>query len=193
MLTVVWDVDDVLNHLMRDWFERDWKPAHPECRLQYEDITENPPDRVLGITRAEYLDSLDRFRLSAAAREMEPDPEVLAWFRIHGAAFRHIALTARPLDTAPAAAEWAMRHFGQYIRVFGVVPCRALPGTPEYDLTKQDFLEWWGRGDILVDDSPANIAGAQRIGLSGILYGQPWNTGSRSPLETLTDTLVKLA
>ena len=193
MLTIVWDVDDVLNSLMRDWFECGWKPANPACPLKYEDLTENPPDRVLGISRREYLDSLDRFRLSPAARQMAPNPEVLAWFRIHGAAFRHIALTARPLDTAPAAAEWVMRHFGDYIRVFGVVPCRSVPETPAYDQTKSDFLDWWGRGDILVDDSTENIAGAQRIGLSGVLFGQPWNAGARSPLDALTETLVKLA
>ena len=73
------------------------------------------------------------------------------------------------------------------------MPCRSLPGTPAYDYTKSDFLDWWGRGDILVDDSPENIAGAQRIGISGILYGQPWNTGSRLPLAALTSELLKLA
>ena len=26
VLTIVWDVDDVLNGLMREWFEREWKP-----------------------------------------------------------------------------------------------------------------------------------------------------------------------
>jgi len=27
MLTIVWDVDDVLNGLMQTWFTESWKPA----------------------------------------------------------------------------------------------------------------------------------------------------------------------
>jgi hypothetical protein len=195
MLTIVWDVDDVLNALMRDWFEQEWKPVHPECRQSYGDLIDNPPHGVLGVTRAEYLDSLDRFRLSPAARNMTPNPEALAWFRLHGTDFRHIALTARPLDTAPAAAEWVMRHFGEYIRVFGVVPCRGGPGTPAYDRSKSEFLEWWGRGDILVDDSRDNIEAAEGVGVCGVLFPQPWNGGHRHAhaLEALTETVLKLA
>jgi hypothetical protein len=197
MLTIVWDVDDVLNALMRDWFEQEWKPRTPECRHAYGDLTENPPHDALGVNRREYLDSLDRFRLSSAARNMAPNPEVLAWFRTHGADFRHIALTARPLDTAPPAAEWVMRHFGDYIRVFGVVPCRSGSATPFYDGSKSEFLEWWGRGDILVDDSRDNIEAAERIGVCGVLFPQPWNggTGHRPALalEALTETVLKLA
>jgi hypothetical protein len=195
MLTIVWDVDDVLNALMRDWFDQEWKPAHPDCLHAYDDLTENPPDRVLGVTREEYLDSLDRFRLSAAARSMAPNPEVLAWFRAYGADFRHIALTARPLDTAPPAAEWVMRHFGDYIRVFGVVPCRSGPATPAYDGSKSEFLEWWGRGDILVDDSRDNIESAEQAGVCGVLFPQPWNrrAGHRPAQPAALEALIALA
>jgi hypothetical protein len=195
MLTIVWDVDDVLNALMRDWFDGEWKPRHPGCRQTYTDLTRNPPHDVLGVTRNEYLDSLDQFRLSAAAREMAPNPEVMEWFRRYGVEFRHIALTARPLDTAPAAAEWVMRHFGDYIRVFGVVPCRSAPATPFYDASKSEFLEWWGRGDVLVDDSTDNIESAERIGVCGVLFPQPWNRGrsTRPALDVLTETVLKLA
>jgi hypothetical protein len=196
MLTIVWDVDDVLNGLMRDWFEQEWKPQRPDCRLAYDDLTENPPHDVLGISRGEYLDSLDRFRLSTAARNMAPNPEVSDWFRSQGAEFRHIALTARPLDTAPAAAEWVMRHFGDYIRVFGVVPCRSAPGVPAYDGSKSEFLEWWGRGDILVDDSRENVLAAERVGVSGVQFPQPWNDSrgtTRDALALLTETVLRMA
>ena len=192
MLTIVWDVDDVLNALMRDWFAG-WKARHPECRQSYSDLTANPPHDVLGIGSEEYLDSLDRFRLSPAARDMVPNPEALTWFRAHGANFRHIALTARPLNTAPPAAEWVMRHFGDYIRVFGVVPCRSGAETPAYDRSKSEFLKWWGRGDILVDDSADNIAAAERVGVCGVLFPQPWNRGVGSALESLTEIVLRLA
>ena len=60
MRTLVWDIDDVLNDLMRSWFTEEWLPTHPDCRLAYADLLENPPHRVLGIAEAEYLASLDR-------------------------------------------------------------------------------------------------------------------------------------
>lgn len=185
MRTIVWDVDDVLNSLMRDWLEQEWRPAHPECTRGYPEISTNPPLEALGITAVEYLDSLDRFRLSDKARDMEPNPQTLEWFRCHGTRYRHIALTARPLATAPAAAEWALRRFGAYIRVFAVTPCRSLPGEPFYDAGKPEFLQWWSKGDILVDDSVENIEAAARLGIRGALFPQPWNGAALTQREAL--------
>lgn len=184
MLTIVWDLDDVLNDLMSAWFES-WKPAHPECALSYPQISENPPDRVLGITREQYLASLDEFRNSERARALTPNRDVLAWMKQHGAAYRHVALTARPLGCTPAAAEWLFRHFGTYIRAFGVVPSRLAAGAPHYDVTKGDFLRWFGRADILVDDSEENLASAEKLGIRGVLYPQPWNRCSQTPEAVL--------
>jgi phosphoglycolate phosphatase-like HAD superfamily hydrolase len=193
MRTIVWDVDDVLNDLMHAWFTSVWKPAHPDSQLSYRDIAENPPYQSLGISRSEYLVSLDEFRLSEQARRMEPNAAVLGWLRSYGDSYRHVALTARPLDSAPAAAEWVFRHFGEYFRCFGLVPSR--PGTqvPLYDRDKGDFLEWLGRADFFVDDSTDNIALAQRAGIKAILYPQPWNGATYSPgdvLRTLTESVV---
>jgi len=185
MRTIVWDMDDVLNELMLAWFTRSWKPAHPSCELSYSDITENPPDRVLGVTRSEYLSSLDKFRVSESARNMNPNPAVLDWLRNCGFGYRHIVLTARPLDSAPHAAEWVFRHFGAYMRAFGVAPTRLPPGTPAYDLDKGDFLRWFGKADILVDDSEENLRAATELGIRGVLYPQPWNRSSHTVRETL--------
>ena len=38
MLTIAWDVDDVLNDLMGAWLKDAWLPAHPECTLAYDDL-----------------------------------------------------------------------------------------------------------------------------------------------------------
>ena len=189
MLTFVWDVDDVLNDLMRTWFTNEWLPGHPECRLAYSDIRENPPDRVLGISKAGYLASLDAFRLSEKARAMTPNRGILDWLRCHGAPHRHMALTARPLASAPCLSEWLLRHFGDYVRFFGVAPARIAGGVPSYDTCKEDFLGWFGKADVLIDDSEENIAGARRLGIRSVLYPQPWN---RNP-DTVEETLRHLA
>jgi hypothetical protein len=189
MLTFVWDVDDVLNSLMRTWFTDEWLPKHPACRLAYTDIRQNPPHEVLGISKLEYLDSLDSFRLSAKARAMQPNGGILEWFRSHGARHRHMALTARPLDSAPYLSEWLFHHFGDYLRFFGVVPTRIDDGVPRYDTTKEEFLRWFGKADVMIDDSEENIAAARRLGIRNVLFPQPWNTNR----NTVDDTLRQLA
>lgn len=185
MLTIVWDVDDVLNNLMHAWFQYVWLPAHSNSAFEYRNLTENPPHRLLGISENEYLNSLDEFRVSEAAARMSPNPEILEWLRANGTSFRHIALTARPLSTAPPLCEWLFRHFGTYIRVFGVVPTRRRNGEPAYDSTKAEFLHWLGKGDIFVDDSRSNLDAAARLGIRGVLYPQPWNNATLSVAATL--------
>lgn len=176
MKTIVWDVDDVLNTLTRDWLATAWLPAHPDCTIDYAELTENPPHRLLDINRETYLQSLDEFRLSRF-HQLEPVAAMRSWFEAHGQHFRHIALTATPLKTAPNSAAWVMRHFGRWIRTFAVVPSpRPDDRGPDYDQTKGDYLRWWGQADILIDDNPAHVAAAQKLGLTGFLVSQPWNS-----------------
>jgi FMN phosphatase YigB (HAD superfamily) len=185
MQTIVWDVDDVLNDLMAAWFRDAWLPEHPACRVRYEEITENPPHRVLGIPKEEYLASLDAFRVSEAAGHLTPNPEILEWMRTYGGRYRHVALTARPLASAGAAADWVFGHFGNYVRCFGVVPSRLDPAAPAYDADKADFLKWFREADYFVDDSEETVAAVQKLGVHCLVYAQPWNRSNDS-LNLLT-------
>jgi len=185
MLTIAWDVDDVLNDLMFSWFNKAWKVEHPDSKVSFSEISQNPPDCVLGISRAEYLASLDQFRAADDARMMTPNASILTWLNQFGASYRHIALTARPLGSTPYAAEWLFRHFGGFIRTFAVVPTRLADGLPSYDRDKADYLAWLDKVDILVDDSEENIRGAERLGIRGVLYPQPWNRAPQTPDEIL--------
>jgi hypothetical protein len=192
MLTVVWDVDDVLNDLMYQWFVYGWLAEHSDCRISYSELTCNPPHDVLGVNRREYLSSMDVFRRTERACNMAPNPEVLTWFREEGHQFRHLALTARPLETAPEVAHWVMRHFGSWIRCFGVVPTRTEEGVPVYDRSKGEYLAWLGRGDVLVDDSTDNIVEAESLGLRTLQTAQPWNH-SKLTMTLLLQQLTQLA
>ena len=122
MKTIVWDVDDVLNDLTRAWFETEWLPLHPACRLGYHELKTNPPHELLGVSKTEYLTSLDRFRLSQEAASRAPDSALLNWFRAHGDQHRHIALTARPRETVCPALQWLLDHFGEWFQTVGFVP-----------------------------------------------------------------------
>ena len=178
MLTIAWDVDDVLNNLLTDWLAAWCAVRGDSARVAYADLTENPPDRLLGISREEYLASLDAFRNSDVARHLQPVPEVLDWFERKGDRYRHLALTARPLETVPAAAEWVMRHFGTWIRTFHYVPAdRPGRALPRYDVTKAEFLGWLGKADVLVDDTPANLESCPALGIAAVLVPRPWNGG----------------
>jgi len=192
MLTIVWDVDDVLNDLMAQWFHLGWKAEHPKCTLSFGDLLHNPPHEPLGIKREEYLASMDRFRGTDKGLNLDPNPEFLEWFARHGQAFRHIALTARPLETAPDVAAWVMRHFGSWIRCFGVVPSRTNCGEPVYDRSKVDFLKWLGCGDILIDDADENVRVAELVGMRTFQIAQPWNKSTLS-IGALTRQLSDLA
>jgi hypothetical protein len=188
MQTIVWDVDDVLNELMKNWYERKWLPEHPLCAVRYEALTQNPPHELLGAGREEYLQSLDAFRLSDEGRQLPPGEEVMDWFRTHGHRFRHIALTATPIECAPHSAAWVIRNFGNWIRTFAFVPSqRRNDRGPAYDMTKKDYLAWWGKADVLVDDNPGHVEAAKQLGIHALLVPQPWNHGEGSLKNVLQE------
>lgn len=192
MLTVVWDVDDILNDLMFQWYVHGWLAEHPDCCLSYEQLSANPPHTVLGVQRGDYLASMDRFRATDRARNMTPAPDALSWFREQGHRFRHIALTARPLESAPEVARWVILHFGEWIRCVGIVPTRTVEGVPVYDRTKGEYLAWLGRGDVLVDDASENIAQAASLGLKTLQPARPWNHATLT-LAALLNELSQMA
>jgi hypothetical protein len=190
MKTLAWDVDDVLNSLMRVWFE-DFlrKNIHKGIRTTYEQLSENPPHELLGMTPKQYLASLDEFRLSGRYERLEPNSEILNWFNAYGHCCRHLALTAVPLAAAPISSAWVLKHFGKWIRTFHFVPSkRSEEAIPMYDRSKADFIGWHGKIDVLIDDNPEHIEQAVQIGLQGILITQPWNTGKTD----LSDNLAYL-
>jgi hypothetical protein len=195
MRTIVWDVDDVLNDLMYQWFSQSWKRERPACQVEYSQLRENPPHVSLGATREEYLTSMDIFRKADAGIHIAPNEEVLEWFAAHGSKYRHIALTSRPLETAPETAAWVMRYFGVWIRTFGVVPARTKEGVPMYDHGKGDYLRWLGIGDVLIDDTQENLSQAVEIGMKTLAWPQPWNQSqltTTEALQTLTDMVAEL-
>ncbi len=193
MLTIAWDVDDILNDLMRVWLEEWWQPQHPDCRLRYAELTQNPPHRLVGVERAEYLKSLDAFRMSGRYEDLQPNFRVLEWFQAHGASFRHIALTAVPRVAAPVSAGWVIRHFGDWIRMFHFVPSSRNGVTlPQYDQNKAAWLRRLPGVDILIDDCESNCAGLPEDRMRSLLVSRPWNTGTLR-MEGALRNLTQLA
>jgi hypothetical protein len=188
MITIVWDVDDVLNELMRDWLEDAWLPQHPECELIYEDLRQNPPLDQLGVSRAEYLASLDAFREKYGA-DLRPNLEVLRWFQEHGHKYNHAVLTAVPLKHAGISSSWVFRHFGRWIQSFNIVPSPRPDEPPGIRIRKKgEFLASWGKTNLFIDDAPTNVVDVQSSGIPCLLYPRPWN-GSPARIDDLEHML----
>lgn len=168
MRTIAWDIDNVLNELMREWLRSTGLPT------PYEAISEDPPHRVLGLSLEDYLASLDRFRLGPYS-SLEPSQAALAWLERNGGGFDHVAITAVPNLAAHVSRVWVERHFGRYIREVHVVPS-SRPNDPQPPVDKSRVLERF-RDAVLIDDSPEQVRRARERGLAAILYGRPWNAG----------------
>ncbi len=180
----------MLNDLTRQWFERAWLPAHPECALGYDDLTANPPHRLLGVALETYLESLDAFR-EEHYDDLEPVPEVLRWFERHGELHHHMAITAAPLATAHRSARWVVWHFGRWIRGFHFIPSpREGCDAPAYDHSKGELLARLGADAVLVDDSERNVKSAVVHGVDAACFPRPWNDQQVLAVDIL-DTLAR--
>lgn len=192
MKTIVWDVDDVLNDLMKVWLEQFWRPRHAGVALEYKDITINPPHQLLGVTKEEYLASLDDFRLSGRHEQLKPRKEVKDWFAAHGEECRHVALTRVPVAVSHLSAAWVMKNFGSWIRSFHFIPSyRAEEKPPVYDENKGAYLNYFGKADLLIDDTMENITAAGKAGVKTLVFPHPWNA-SKMTIDQLLNEVLKI-
>lgn len=192
MKTIAWDVDDVLNDLMRVWFEDFWRPKHPQLELNYEAIKINPPQELLSVSKEEYLASLDDFRLSGLYAKLEPIGEVKEWFEINGAKYRHVALTRVPVAVSNISAMWVMKNFGKWIRSFHFIPSyRKGENPPVYDESKGAYLNYFGKADLLIDDTMENIETAEKARVKTLVFPRPWNN-SKMTINIMLDEILRV-
>lgn len=184
--TIVWDIDDVLNDLTKQWFETEWLPEHRNCPLSYNQLIANPPHGLLGVLKEEYLASLDKFRLSPEAAAMTPDKMLINWFFEYGDRYRHIAMTARPRNTVYPVMKWLLEHFGEWFQNFSFIPSeRRGQSSRQPDRSKGDYLAWLGKADYFIDDNTENYIEAKGLGIRAYLVAQPWNKSNLSLRDIL--------
>jgi FMN phosphatase YigB (HAD superfamily) len=184
--TVVWDVDDVLNNLMYEWLNF-WLLNHPHFNISYSDLFENPPNKILNISYPEYINSLDEFRKNFGYK-LKYMPEVLSWFQNYGNSCRHVVLTSTPSFFSANSAYWVISNFGKWIRSFNFIPSpRKDDQMFTYDKEKVDFLIWFEKADLFIDDNDLNIEMAKEKGFKTLLMPRPWNKSNLSLGEALTE------
>jgi FMN phosphatase YigB (HAD superfamily) len=190
MKTIVWDVDDVLNDLTREWFEKEWLVTHPECNISYTQLKSNPPNELLNIDVQDYLRSLDHYRLLYGSK-LKPVDEVYSWFKRYGQMYRNIVLTSTPLFYAPYSSEWVLRNFGAWIRSFNFLPSlREESEIFNYDMNKASYLKLFDKVDLFIDDNEKNILEARSIGINCITMPRPWNSDTSTIKEFLYNLIT---
>jgi len=185
-LTIAWDIDDVLNDFMKQWFHN-WQHLHNTCNLSYADITQNPPHNIIGVSLDEYRDSIDQFRSSELFANMPPNQDILQWFKQYGHFFRHIAVSAVSRKVANVSSSWLFRHFGDWIRTFAFIPSpRIGENIPLYDSTKAQYLNWLEKADIFIEDNQNNVDAIGQTKIKSFIVAQPWNNSKIQIGQILT-------
>jgi hypothetical protein len=191
MKTIVWDVDDVLNDLTKEWFEKEWLVKHPDCSLNYFQLKSNPPNDILNISQKEYHQSLDNFRLTSGST-LKPVNEIYLWFKNYGHNYQHIVLTSTPLFYAPNSSDWIFRHFGEWIRSYNILPSsREYPSVNKSNLSKASYLKLFNVIDLFIDDNEKNISEVSQSGIDVMLMPRPWNK-SQTSIKEFIDKLTNL-
>ncbi len=186
MITIAWDIDDVLNDLMREWLK------YFKAKVKYESIVENSPHKLLDIKEIDYQKSLDQYRLSGLYDQLKPVKEVKEWFEAHGSKCRHIVLTSVPAAAAHISAAWVMKNFGTWIRSFNFVPSsRPDQNLPLYDKSKGAYLKNFGKVDLFIDDAVENIESAKKAGIKTLVFPRPWNQ-SKMTIKQLLEEVTKI-
>ncbi|MBF0443314.1 MAG: hypothetical protein HQK54_15510 [Oligoflexales bacterium] len=187
MKVIVWDIDDVLNDLMNEWLVHAISSGEVRRSISYNNITSNPPHKILSMSLSDYHKSLDGFRKSEKAFNMKPTPEIFKWFQDKGENFCHIAVTARPISTAPQAAGWLFSHFGKWFRSFHFVPSqRDDEISPSYHVSKGELISKIDNVSYFIDDSEENIETVLDKNIKRLLFPRPWNKSPYSVSEILS-------
>ncbi len=185
---LVWDIDDVLNRFMFHCLRRFPTDKH----LKYEELSVMPPYGLLGISKEQYLATLDSCR--PELYKEGPKPELLRFFERHGADFHHVALSAAPVRFAPYSAQWLLQYFGLWIQHCIFIPSQraGVVVRSQRFQSKGEALASLGANAVLIDDSPLNTADAEKYGCRAMLFPAPWNENRNMPVEDFLNELLKL-
>jgi 5'(3')-deoxyribonucleotidase len=189
LLTVVWDVDETLNHYIQELlvyinFCLD-KNINFE-NIKYYNLTKSLPF----LTEVECWYYLDKFKFIGKYEELKPNEKIYEWFQKYGHKAYHIALTAASLRASHISASWIFQNFGQWIRGIQIIPSDPTENVIIYDKKKIDWLKR-NKADIYIEDCEENYIEAKKLGFESLLIKKPWNNGESIEivLEKLTNFL----
>ena len=175
---------------MESWLNH-WNQRN-NSNVILKDLKENPPHEILRISKETYFNSLDDFRNSKSGKYVLANSIITNWFNNHGNKFKHVACTARPIETMPNQAWWIYYNFGQWINTVHATGADRDNKGDYQTGSKADFISCFDSKVIFIDDSKENINSVSEIGTDTILYPQPWNTSAYSKEEFIEELNNKL-
>ena len=189
---LVWDVDDVLNILTRHYLE--YGLPENARRIPYDDLAENPPHRLLGLSKEEYLVSLDRVR-AGDFYDLPPRPEVTAFFAAYGSCFDHVVLSAVPLRFMEKSSAWVLHHFGDWIQSCFFIPSQRPDRSVKSQLfsSKSEAVNFFGPRAVLIDDSVKNVEETLSSGGRALYFPAPWNPAKNTGINDFFISLKGLS
>ena len=190
--TICWDVDDVLNNFTYRWFKhyvQEQTSKFKQIDIKYFDLIENPPHKVLQMSKEDYLDSIDHFAESHYDL-LVPDFEIIDWFKLFGNKFNHVVLTACPLYRAHISFQWILLWFGTWIKSCNVVPSPRPLEIIQNKTSKAEFIERnFKQIHYFIDDNEKNCKDVELLGIKTYSINRPWNNSLMS-FEDITYELV---
>ena len=190
-MLLIWDVDDVLNSLMQYYMENGL-PVNAR-QLSCEALTENPPHKLLGISKEEYLSSLDHVR-SGSFYDLPPRPEIMAFFDECGHKFDHIILSAVPVRFMEKSSAWVLHYFGDWVQSCLFIPSHR----PECNVKSQLFaskaeaVKFFGPRAVLIDDAVKNVEETRSAGGRALYFPAPWNSEKNTGINAFLTSLKGL-
>lgn len=188
---LIWDIDDVLNTLMQQYVA--YGLPENAKKLSYKELTENPPHDLLGISKEDYLFSLDRVR-AGGFYNLPPRSEVMAFFDECGHLFDHIVLSAVPLRFMEKSSAWVLHYFGDWIQSCLFIPSHR----PDRDVKSQLFaskaeaMKFFGPRAVLIDDSVKNVEETRSAGGRALYFPAPWNSEKDTGINAFLTSLKGL-
>jgi hypothetical protein len=193
VLNIVWDIDSVLNNFEEEWFLYYKSINHEKYKnLFFNDIVDNPPHNILGITKEEYLESLNYFR-KYCMHTVKPNMSVLDWLNVYGSKINSSVLTSALYPSLEESAYWLFSNYKRYIRSYTVIPSYInKENAIIYDETKLDFLKKTRNVDIFIDDNEKTINSVKEFlpHIKVFCPKQPWNNGVK--IETILNDLTRI-
>ena len=188
---LIWDVDDVLNSLMQ-YYAENGIPVNAR-KLTYEALTENPPHKLLGISKEEYLSSLDYIR-SGSFYNQPPRPEIMAFFDECGHKFDHIILSAVPVRFMEKSSAWVLHYFGEWIQSCLFIPSHRPDRNVKSQLfaSKAEAVKFFGSRAVLIDDSVKNVEDTLFSGGRAVYFPAPWNRERNTSIDMFLKSLKEL-
>lgn len=193
MLNIAIDIDDTLNNLMQVWL------LHYNLQrgtlFKFEDLKVNPPHEILGITKKDYINNLDKFKINYYNKVIV-NKKFWWWFDINGTKANFIAITSTSMETVSESSKWLFNCFGEWIRNYVVIPNHTDKYHEyKYFQSKAQWMDWFGKVDIYIDDNEKSIKQVNEIcpKVKTICIKQPWNSGleTKRVLEILDKEILQ--